>query len=176
MPRVFVAIDLPDDIDEQLELVRGGIPGARWEERDKLHLTLRFLGEVDGGTLRSIKSALEQVIVEPFNLILTGVGHFPPRGMPRNLWVGVVASEQLRTLKARIDRAVSRVGLPPDNRKFAPHVTVARLRDAPHEWLASYIASHSLLRLPPFLVDRFQLFSSVRSERGSKYRVEQEFR
>ena len=92
MHRLFVAIDTPENIRAQLEALLSGVPGARWVTSDQLHLTLRFVGEVDGPTFRDIADALGGVEEEAFELALKGVGHFPPRGKAKILWAGETAA------------------------------------------------------------------------------------
>ncbi|MCA9707903.1 MAG: RNA 2',3'-cyclic phosphodiesterase, partial [Myxococcales bacterium] len=169
--RLFLGIDLPSAIDDHLALVGGGIPRARWEDRDKLHVTLRFIGEVDGGTKRQLEQAIEGVRLAPFTLSIAGVGCFPPRGKPRILWAGIDGAGPLHELHAKLERALAGAGLPPEGRRYTPHVTLARLGDAPPRKVAEFITHHALLRTAPFLVDSFQLYSSVLSPRGSKYRI-----
>jgi 2'-5' RNA ligase len=175
MPRLFVGIDLPDALDERLELMSGGIPGARWEGGDKLHLTLRFLGTVDGGVMRAAVDALSEIEHERFPMELAGVGVFPPRGKPRIVWVGVGDSSALRVLKGKVDRALSDLDVDPERRKFSAHVTLARLRNAPVQRVADFLAHNALFRAEPFDVQAFRLYSSVLSPAGSKYRVEAAF-
>lgn len=175
MARLFVGIDLPDVIDAQLVLLGGGIPGARWEPADKLHLTLQYLGEVDGGTQRDVEAALRRITMAPFTMEIHGVGHFPPRGAPRSIWAGVHPDTPVRSLHAKVERAFAALDLDTDDRKFAPHVTLARLRDAPERKVAEFLAGNALFRTPEFPVESFQLFSSIRSPSGSKYRVEADF-
>ena len=91
--RLFVGIDLPSAIDDHLALVGGGIPGARWLDAEQLHVTLRFLGEVDGGTKQRVEDALERVEHAPFELGVAGVGTFPPRGKARIVWAGLDPAE-----------------------------------------------------------------------------------
>ena len=175
MSKLFVGIDLPDIIDAQLQLLGGGIPGARWEPADKLHLTLVYLGEVDGGTQRAIEAALRRIVMAPFAVEIHGVGHFPPRGTPRSIWAGLNDDKDVRALHAKVERALSSLDIEPDDRKFAPHITLARLRDAPERKVAEFLAGNSLFRTPAFDVEAFQLYSSIRSPTGSKYLVEAEF-
>jgi 2'-5' RNA ligase len=175
MPRLFVGIDLPDEIDEQLELMHGGVPGARWEGREKLHVTVRFVGDVDGGTLRAAVDALAAIEHERFAVELAGVGTFPPRGKPRVLWIGVADPEPLKALRRKVDRALAGLDLDPDRRKYAPHVTLARIKNGSSGRTAEFLAHHALFRADPFEVEAFQLYSSVLSPRGSKYRIEAAF-
>lgn len=173
--RLFVGIDLPAAIDDHLALVGGGIPGARWLDTEQLHLTLRFVGEVDGGTKARLEDALAHVHQAPFELGVAGVGTFPPRGRARTLWAGVEPAEPVRTLAAKIERAVVDAGLPPEPRNFAPHVTLARLRDSPQGRVMAFLQHHALLRTTTFEVDAFLLYSSVLSPKGAKYRVEHHY-
>ena len=172
MPRLFVGIELPALLTDRLALLQGGIPGARWESADKYHLTLRFIGDADHGTMRVIERRLEGVHHLAFTLQLRGVGYFPPRGQPRSLWLGLADDTPLHSLKAQVDRTLSDLEIEPDLRRFAPHVTLARLRGTPRAKVMQYIGDHNLFVSEPFVVARFKLFSSVLSSSGSKYRVE----
>src|SRR4051795_9052565 len=98
MYRLFVSIELPDDVKSSLARLAGDVPGARWLEPDEMHLTVRFIGEVDGVVFDDILAALDDVRVPSFTLGLRGVGHFPPRGEPRVLWAGLERSPELTTL------------------------------------------------------------------------------
>lgn len=173
--RLFVGIELPGAIADHLALVGGGIPGARWEDRDKLHVTVRFIGEVDGGTKRHLEDALATVHHPPFSLAVAGVGFFPPGGKPRILWAGLHEPAPLHELHARIERALTSAGLPPEGRKYTPHVTLARLRDPPRHKVIEFLQHHALLRTAEFEVRAFQLYSSVLSPGGSKYRIEHHY-
>lgn len=175
MPRLFIGLDLPDDVDDHLELMCTGLPSARWEGSDRFHLTLRFLGDVDGGVHRDVIDALQKVRFPPFEISLRGVGYFPPRGTPTSLWAGVDDPGPVTELRRRIDRALDRVSVDPDPRKFAPHVTLARFKDPNVPALVAYLSAHVLFRSAPFTVERFLLYSSIRSPRGSKYRIEAGF-
>ncbi len=172
MYRLFVAIDLPPDIKEKLLAIGGGVPGARWMTADQLHLTLKFVGEVDGGVFDDVVNALGEVASEPFDLTLKGVGHFPPRRDPEVLWVGVAKNERLVQLRNRVESALSRIGLARETRKFAPHVAIARLRDAHLERVARYLAENSLLEIDAFPVTEFALFSSVLASEGAQHQIE----
>lgn len=173
MLRLFVALDLPDFVRADLGQLIGNLPDTRWLEPDQLHLTLRFIGEVDGGTARDIEEALAVVPSVPFELRLKGLGVFPPRGEPRVLWVGIEDAGEVKALKRRIDAALADVGLPRDTRKFHPHVTLARFRQPPpHGRFASYLARHSLYRGEAFWVGGFSLYSSFLRPEGALHRIE----
>jgi len=173
--RLFVGLDLPAEIEDHLGLVGGGIPRARWEEREKLHVTMRFIGEVDGGTKRRLEEALEAVRHPPFSLAVAGVGLFPPGGKPRILWAGLDGAAPVLELHARIERALLATGLPSEGRKFTPHVTLARLHDSPKAKVIEFLQHHALLHTSTWEVRAFQLYSSVLSPGGSKYRIEHHY-
>lgn len=172
MYRLFVAIDLPSQIKDQLLRLSGGVPGAHWLGAPQMHLTLRFIGEVDGGVFQDAIDALREVKSDPFELTLKGMGHFPPRKRPEQIWVGVPQSEALTILHNRIESALARAGMPRDNRKFTPHVTLAHMRATKESRVAAFIAEYNLYESEPFPVTEFQLFSSVLSSQGALHEVE----
>ena len=173
MPRLFVALDLPDDIKLSLDPLMRGLGDVRWMSDDQLHLTLRFIGELDNGRAGEVVDALSLVPGVPFDLRLKGIGHFPPRGEPRVIWTGIERQPELSALKRRIDRALQQAGLDRDHKKYAPHVTIARLRRPPTQaGLATYLMRHSLFQSPSFPVSGFKLFSSWLDGRGADYQVE----
>lgn len=173
MHRLFVAIDFPDEIRGQLGGLCLGLPGARWVSEDQLHLTLRFIGEVDGDVFRSIKEALRAVTAPPFSITLRGLGCFPPRGRPRVLWVGVGRSEQLVQLRNRVEAALTRVGLEAEGRKFSPHITLARFREDLHlTRLGNYLAGNNLFSTPPVEIGAFALYSSFLTGKGAIHQLE----
>ena len=118
MIRLFVSLEVPAEIRERLGLLCCDVPGARWSDPEQLHLTVRFIGEVEEHVFAEIRDGLSSVRADPFDLVLSGVGHFPPRGQPRVLWAGLERSEALEILHQRIDRAVVRAGDAPVGRKF----------------------------------------------------------
>jgi len=175
MARLFLGLDLPHEVDLHLELMSTGVPGARWEGRDKLHLTLLYLGEVDGRVQREVVDALTGLRFAPFDLTLKGVGFFPPRGEPTSLWAGVADPGPVTALRQRIESRLRGVDVTPDARKFIPHVTLARTAGSPVEAIVAYISDHVLFRSETFRVDELFLYSSVRTAKGSHYRREAGF-
>lgn len=173
MPRLFVALDLPDHIKGSLMPLMRGLGDVRWLGDDQLHLTLRFIGELDNGRANDVADALSLVEGLPFELCLKGIGHFPPRGEPRVIWAGIERQPELNALKRRIDRALEQTGIERDGKKYAPHVTLARLRRPPTQaGLATYLMRHSLYRSESFPVSGFKLFSSWLDSQGADYQVE----
>jgi len=172
MPRLFVAIDFPAPVREQLALICFGLKDARWNDKDQMHLTVRFIGEVEGSRFLDVRDALEDVSAPPFDLRLKGLGHFPPRGRPHVLWAGADGGEALGVLHDRVEAAVVRAGLAPEGRKFHAHVTLARLKGTHPRHVAAYLGHNALFATGSFPVERFHLYSSVLSPKGALHRIE----
>lgn len=174
MIRLFAAIGLPHSVATRLSFMQAGIPGARWSPIENLHLTLRFIGEVEQSVARDIDDVLSAVHVPAFELRLRGVGEFGGKE-PHAIWAGVALSEQLHRLHAKIESALQRMGLPTDTRKYTPHVTLARLRDAPYPKVAEFVCAHGAFDSGPFQVSSFGLYSSHATSHGSHYVLESEY-
>ena len=172
MPRLFVAIDFPEAVNRRLAAMCSGVRGARWLPVEQFHLTLRFIGEVDNGAFADIADGLSDVACAPFFLTLRGVGHFPTRGPPRVLWAGVDAVGELMRLQGQIESRLRRLGLDAEGRKFAPHVTLARLKGVRLERLGDYLAFHGGFVTPAIHVAGFQLYSSILGAKAAIHSVE----
>ena len=151
--------------------LEGGVPGARWASEEQLHLTLRFIGEVDGNVAHDIDDALAGIRAPAFTLELAGVGEFGGK-RPRALWAGVRPNEALLHLQKKVETALQRIGLAAEERKFSAHVTLARMRASPREKVVQFLTHHALFASGPFHVDRFVLFSSHLGSGGSVYHAE----
>jgi 2'-5' RNA ligase len=168
MQRLFVAIRPPASIRAWLLDAMGGIGGARWQRDDQLHLTLRFIGEVDRHTARDIDAALAAVRQQPFEIALSGVGVFERRGRPDAVWAAAPPRAELERLHKKIDRAIVRRGLAPEGRAYVPHVTLARLgRDAGP--IGCFLEAAGHRASAPFTVGSFGLFESVLVSGGATY-------
>jgi RNA 2',3'-cyclic 3'-phosphodiesterase len=172
--RLFVALPIPDAVTHALTLLQGGMPGARWQTREQMHLTLRFIGEVEGGDMRALDDALAGIDAPAFALQLHGVGQFGNK-QPHALWAGLRKHELLEHLQRKVDNAIRRVGQPQDAHKFVPHVTLARLRHPDLDRLRDWLVQHALFTSDEFAVNAFCLYSSKLTSDGSIYRVEQEY-
>lgn len=169
MIRLFVALALPEDHRQQLLRLCQGVRDARWASDENMHLTLRFIGEVEEPRVADIVGALTRVKDEPFSLTLSGVGHFQKGRRIRSLWVGTEACDALVQLQSNVDTALRHADLPPDGRRFTPHVTLARLKSGAEQQAGSWIEANSLFRAAPFPVDHLVLFESYLSHTGSIY-------
>ena len=175
MIRLFVGIALTEDVRQPLAALCAGLPRAKWVAPDSLHITVRFIGEVDEGVAQDIHDRLAEVQAKGFAVTLAGVGSFGSDRHPHTLWVGADRSDELAHLHDKIESAVVRAGLPPEARKFQPHLTLARFRQSPGPRLGAFLTHHALLRLPPMVVPRFTLFSSRLGRGGAVYSAEAEY-
>lgn len=174
MPRLFSGIELPDSIREDLGDLNQPLPGTRWIDMDDLHLTLRFVGDVDNRTASEFADALAGIEVSAFPMRLVGLGTFGGRD-PRIIWAGVEAGEELERLARGNERAARAAGLAPPARPFKPHVTLARLKQTQPERLARFLQKHGGFRSETFYVTHFTLFSSKPRTGGGPYIVEETF-
>lgn len=168
MLRLFVGINFPPELKLRLSLLCAGVAGARWVDPGNFHLTLRFIGEIAEDTAGDIDEALSRIKAARFPLQLAGTGVFGGR-RPHALWVGVERHPELVRLRDKVEQAVTRAGLEPEQRKFAPHVTLARLRDPELDQLGHFLATHAQFRSETLPVDRFSLIASFPTKAGSVY-------
>jgi RNA 2',3'-cyclic 3'-phosphodiesterase len=171
MPRLFSAIEIPQSVAGRFTLLRAGLAGARWIDPENYHMTLRFIGDVDGATARDFTLALGEIEAAPFELRLNGLDSFGGR-KPRAIFAGIAPSEALDSLQRANERAARKAGLPPEGRNFKPHVTLARLRGARADDVAVYLGRQGGVGAEPFVVTRFVLYSSRASVGGGPYLVE----
>jgi len=168
MLRLFVGIELPAALRLRLSLLCTGLPGARWVDPGNLHLTLRFIGEVDEGMASDIDAALARIRAPRFEVILAGAGTFGG-DRPRLLWIGIEDNPTLLELQERVEAALRRAGVPPDTRRYSPHVTLARLKQPDLARVQGFLAGNALFRAPPVPVDRFSLIASYPTKSGAIY-------
>ena len=171
MPRLFTGLEIPSDIGQALSTLRGGLPGARWIDPENYHLTLRFIGDVDDTTAHEVASLLGRVKRGAFDLHMEGITSFGGK-KPRAVVASVSPAQALLDVQAEQERLMQRIGLEPEGRKYTPHVTLARLREASSRDVADYLAARGFFRTSPFKVSRFVLFSSRNSVGGGPYVVE----
>ena len=168
MLRLFVGIEFPPELKLRLSLLETTLPGARWIDPGNLHLTLRFIGEISEDVAADVDEALLRLKARPFELHLAGTGVFGGN-KPNTLWVGAERHPYLLALHDKIEQALIRVGLAPEPRRFAPHVTLARLREPALGDLAQFLAAHALFRAAPLRVEQFSLMASFPTKAGSIY-------
>jgi 2'-5' RNA ligase len=174
MPRLFTGLEIPPDICQSLSMLRGGLPGARWIDPENYHVTLRFIGDIDGVVANEIASTLERVNRKPFEVTVQGLNSFGGK-KPRAVVACVTPSRPLMELQAELERLMRRFGLDPEGRKFIPHVTLARLRDATDRDVADYLSVRGYFPSKKFMASQFALFSSRASVGGGPYVIEDSY-
>jgi 2'-5' RNA ligase len=174
MPRLFTALEIPRNAALSLSLLRGGLPGARWIDVENYHITLRFIGDVNGRTADEVVNRLDRIDREEFQISLTGIGSFGSK-KPHSVWAGVSPSPALNALQGEIERICQRIGLPPDPRRFTPHVTLARLKSSRVDDVVQYLSGRGNFHTMSFTVPRFVLMSSKESVGGGPYLTEEIF-
>ena len=174
MHRLFVAIRPPQPVRERLLSLMGGVQNARWQDDEQLHLTLRFIGEVDRHRAEDVAAALGAVRHQPFEVALSGVGSFGKRGKGA-LWAGLTPQDQLKLLHKKVDQACVRVGIEPDNRAYHPHITVARLGRTAGP-VEPFIERWAGLSSAAFQVDAMCLYESRLGSEGAAYTVIERYR
>jgi RNA 2',3'-cyclic 3'-phosphodiesterase len=171
MPRLFTGLEIPPDLALDLQIMQGGVPGARWMDPAHYHLTLRFIGDIDTGLAGEIAMALDHVTQKPFAVTLKGVGLFGGN-KPHSIYAGVEDNPALKRLHDTHERLCQQLGLAAEPRRYTPHVTLARLKDPEPRALQRWIEVHSLYRSQAFVVPRCVLFSSRPLKGGGPYGVE----
>ncbi|QNE33152.1 RNA 2',3'-cyclic phosphodiesterase [Sphingomonas sp. NBWT7] len=171
MHRLFVALRPPPAIRETLIDTMDGVPGARWQDDEQLHLTLRFVGAVDRPVAEDIAAALASLHAPTPTVSLAGVGRFEHRGRSEALWAALAPHEPLAALHRKVDQAMVRVGLPPERRAYLPHVTLARLPRSlgAEEAVGAWLARHAALRSAPFALPHLVLYESHLGQAGASY-------
>jgi RNA 2',3'-cyclic 3'-phosphodiesterase len=176
MLRLFVALPVPDHIADQVVPTQRGLDGAKWSPRENLHITLRFLGDVDERCAEEVDGALGDIRIAPFDLELGGVGFFGGE-KPHAMWLGVNTNEALLTLQKQCERACRRAGLPPNPRAYTPHMTICYLpRHQDIDKVVAFQQRHNLFKSHSWTADRFYLYSSRTNGAGpSRYTIEAEY-
>jgi len=168
MHRLFVAIRPPEHIRDLLIDAMDDSPDFRWQEDGQLHLTLRFIGEVDRPLADDLADALGRIRAQPFALRISGVGRFEQRNSGA-LWAGVEPKELLATLAGKVERVCQSTGLEPERRAFFPHITIARWKGRRTREVQDFLERRRGLVSDPFSVDRLILFESRLSRHGAHY-------
>lgn len=169
--RLFVALRPPAAIRERLADCMDGVPGARWQDDEQLHLTVRFIGAIERAQAEDVAAALGQVHAPAPTVRLAGTGRFERRGRTDALWAGVTPHDQLAALHRKVDAACVRAGLDPECRAYLPHVTLARLSAgvgrAPE--IERWLAATAGLASPGFTLSHIVLYQSHLGRDGATY-------
>lgn len=174
MLRLFTGLELSEDTALDLKMMQTGVLGARWVDAENFHITLRFIGDIDDSLGREVAHALERLAMKPFAVVVKGVGVFGGN-KPHAIIAYIEENADMRRLQLAQERICQSLGLEAENRKFIPHVTLAKLRDPDPVDLRRFIESHALYRSQTFVATSFMLFSSRPLRGGGPYAVEESY-
>src|ERR1044072_90530 len=174
MPRLFVALPVPEEIADDLVTLQSGVPDARWVPAENFHVTLCFAGEVQGGVLRDLEEELSDITGPPFSVAIAGVEQFSSGKQPRPLFATVEKSDRLDWLHQKVSTVARSCGIEVERRKFRPHVTLARFGNGAEtgHHIAQFMASHSTFRAAPWMAEHFALFFFNDAANGEIYTEE----
>ena len=174
MPRLFIALPVPDDIADELVPLQSGVPDARWVPVENLHVTLCFCDQVQGAVMRDLEEELSDIAGPPFPVAIAGVEQFSSGKQPKALVALVEKSDRLDWLQQKVLTVARHCGIGIERRKFRPHITLARFGNGAEtgHHIAQFMASHSTFRAGPWLAQHFWLYSSRPSRNGSIYSEE----
>jgi RNA 2',3'-cyclic 3'-phosphodiesterase len=168
MHRLFVAIRPPEHIRDLLIDAMDDSANFRWQDEEQLHLTLRFIGEVERPIADDLADALTRVRAEPFELRIAGAGRFEQRSGGA-LWAGIDSKAPVAALAAKVERVCQENGLEPERRAFHPHITIARWKGRRTREVHDFLERRRGLASEPFAVTEFSLFESRLSRHGAHH-------
>lgn len=166
--RLFIAIPMPEWVKEQL-LERQSIEGVKWQRPDQIHLTLKFLGNTDIDLIGDLKKNLGKIELPEFSLAINGFGYFPKGKQPRVLWAGIESHKLLEKLHQEVEEICNKLGFESEARKFKPHITVGRVKQATKRTVDQFLNRHDQFRISDVPVTEFVLYESKLNPEGAKY-------
>jgi 2'-5' RNA ligase len=175
MPRLFVAVDLSEKVTEVLASLQDREIDARWVNPAQIHLTVRFLGDVESSRVEPLTHALADIDAHSFELSPQGLGVFPSRRSPRVLWVDLKENEKLFDLQQKVESTVVDLGFDPEDRSYIPHLTIARCRDTPPKAIHRFMREHGNFSAEPFHCHQFHLYESELNSDGARYTKQASF-
>jgi len=173
--RLFIAVNLPESWKDTLAKPREAIEwlgrGVKWVEPRGMHLTLKFLGEVEEGLLEEIEAGIDRAAegIRPFEMRISGTGVFPNRKRPRVYWAGIQAPSPLLVLQSTLEKEMEALGFEPEEREFKPHLTLARIKEPRGKERMTDAVLSFRLDGEPMVVDRVSLMRSHLSSAGARY-------
>ncbi len=176
--RLFIALEIPEDALDKMLLVRDEIYGTpnnvKWEPKNKLHITIKFLGDVGENMTELIKTQLDKIIFDKFTLSFSHFGIFNKNNAPKILWAGLNGNKLLTELHKKIEDNIELLGYQKEKRKFTPHITLLRLKG--NEDLTK-INNYKNYLLPEikFEIKKILLLKSILKPSGSEYSVVKSF-
>lgn len=177
MRRLFTAIDIPDEIRDEICGLHRNISGLKWIPSGQIHMTLRFIGETDDEQFNLIKKALDNIRHKQFSLTISDIGFFPDIKHPNIFWMGTGQSQELDELKNDIDKILfETIGLPPEERAFTPHITLARIKGVDEKFLHIFSSEFNMFKNHKIQINEFILYSSKLIPEGAIHQKEKNYK
>ena len=167
--RLFLAVPLPKGVRQKLLDLQQSIDGMRWQSQEQMHLTLKFVGEVDATGASELRKELDKISHPGFSMTIAGLGYFPEGKRPNVVWVGINENANLRELHKKVEHCCDKNGIAPENRPYKPHVTIGRTKNTPKQAVTSYINQHEPFVLPDIQVSEFALYESKLHPDGARH-------
>lgn len=167
--RLFIAIPMPEKVGDELSRLQQPIGGVRWEQKDKYHLTLKFLGNTESHKLEELQSTLDAINCSAFSMTMEGVGYFPRGGSPRVLWAGIHKDQPLQELQQTVEDLCTDLDFEPEQRSFKPHVTIGRVKDTPKNVITSFVEQNQDFRIDDIPVNKVVLYESKLHPDGARH-------
>lgn len=179
--RTFIAVDFPPDmletIGEICTFFKQKIPNnaLKWVETENLHLTIKFLGEINENKLEQVKHTLTHALIglKAFTVHVSGLGVYPNWAAPRVVWLGITGGEPLINIHSILDKNLTSLDINSEGRPLSPHLTIARVRknidQATLKKISDTLAQFKVESLGSIIIDRVHLYKSVLSPAGPSY-------
>lgn len=177
MKRFFIAIDVPEKARRaaaaHIDVLRRAFPRSRvgWERPEKLHITLKFLGDLNDEQVVGLRQTVGKVVrqSEKFTVTIAGTGSFPPGGHPRILWLGAEDDGTLEIIAARLEDELAESGFSREKRPFSPHITIARVREPRSSGELASLHTQTPIESVAFEVHEIVVYESKPQPSGSVY-------
>lgn len=175
--RTFIAVELPNDIHDSLQKLQNNLkdsmPDVRWTKYGNIHLTLKFLGDIEPSKVDKISVSIQSVANEffPFTMSLAGIGAFPNSRKPSIVWVGIEeGSGEIVQIANRIESSMEKLGFAKEKRPFKPHLTIGRIRELKHpSVMAKSLENNEIGEIGRFRVEKLSFIKSQLDPAGSIY-------
>lgn len=167
--RLFIAIPLPKGVKQKLVGLQQPIDGLRWQSQEQMHLTIKFVGEVNKATAAELREELDEIDHPEFSMTIAGMGCFPEGKHPKVVWAGIKENATLKELHQKVEDRCEKIGIAPENRRYKPHVTIARTKSASKQVVTSFINQHKKFALSDIPVNEFVLYESKLHADGARH-------
>lgn len=167
--RLFIAIPLSKRVKQKLLDLQQPIDGIRWQSQEQMHLTLKFVGEVDKTTASELREELDNIVHPGFFMTIAGIGYFPEGGQPNVIWMGIKENRTLAELHQKVERACEEVGIAPEDRPYKAHITLGRAKNVSKRAVNSFINQHKKFAMPDVQINEFVLYQSKLHADGARH-------